>query len=127
MAYCAGLLRCQDQGIFRSAETSLAAWKQPFKLLGALFVSVLKKLSPARRMFLLLTMCLAVLAVIDFHFLILTRAVEFILAFGGLLILLVLVLADHISMQRDIEIAHEIQRWLVPRRAPTSPESILRS
>ncbi|MGA8103419.1 MAG: PP2C family protein-serine/threonine phosphatase [Candidatus Acidiferrales bacterium] len=97
------------------------SWKQPFKLLGALFVSVLKKLSPARRMFLLLTMCMAFLAVIGFQFLLLTRGVEFILAFGGLLILLVLVLADHISMQRDIEIAHEIQRWLVPRRAPDVP------
>ena len=97
------------------------SWKRPFKILGALFVSVLKKLSPARRMFLLLTMCMAFLAVVDFHFLFLTRAVEFILAFGGLLILLVLVLADHISMQRDIEIAHEIQRWLVPRRAPEVP------
>jgi phosphoserine phosphatase RsbU/P len=97
------------------------SWKRPFKILGALFVSVLKKLSPARRMFLLLTMCLAFLAIVDFHFLFLTRSIEFILAFGGLLILLVLVLADHISMQRDIEIAHEIQRWLVPRRAPDVP------
>ncbi len=97
------------------------SWKRPFKILGALFVSVLKKLSPARRMFLLLTIAMALLAVVDFHFLFLTRVLEFILAFGGLLILLVLVLADHISMQRDIEIAHEIQRWLVPRRAPDVP------
>lgn len=97
------------------------SWKQPFRILGALFVSVLKKLSPARRMFLLLTMSIALLAIVDFHILFLTRSVEFILAFVGLLILLILVLADHISMQRDIEIAHEIQRWLVPRRAPDVP------
>jgi len=103
------------------AGTHQQSWKRPFRILGALFVSVLKKLSPARRMFLLLTIAMALLAVVDFHFLFLTRALEFVLAFGGLLILLVLVLADHISMQRDIEIAHEIQRWLVPRRAPDVP------
>jgi phosphoserine phosphatase RsbU/P len=94
------------------------SWKQPFKIFNALVWSVLKKLSPARRLFLLLTIIIAVLSVIGFHFLFLTTDVEFIAAFGGLLILLVLVLGDHISMKRDIEIAREIQRWLVPRRAP---------
>ena len=97
------------------------SWKQPFKILGALFWSVLKKLSPARRLFLLLTICLAFLSVIGFHFLFLTQEIEFVLAFVGLLILLVLVIGDHISMKRDIEIAREIQRWLVPRRAPDVP------
>ncbi len=94
------------------------AWRQPFRIFKALAWSVLKKLSPARRLFLLLTIVLAVLSVIGFHFFFLTRGIEFIAAFGGLLILLILVLGDHISMKRDIEIAREIQRWLVPRRAP---------
>jgi hypothetical protein len=102
------------------------AWKRPFKIFAALFWGVLKKLSPARRLFLLLTMLLAVLAVTGFHFLFVTQDIEFLLAFGGLLILLVLVIGDHISMKRDIEIAREIQRWLVPRRAPDVPEWILR-
>jgi sigma-B regulation protein RsbU (phosphoserine phosphatase) len=97
------------------------SWKRPFKIFGTLFWSVLKKLSPARRLFLLLTMIVAVLSVIGFHFLFLTQTVEFALAFAGLLILLVLVLGDHISMKRDIEIAREIQRWLVPSRAPDVP------
>jgi len=94
------------------------SWKQPFNIFKTLVWSVLRKLSPARRLFLLLTIILAVLAVAGFHFFFLTEDVEFIAAFAGLLILLVLVLGDHISMKRDIEIAHEIQRWLVPRRAP---------
>jgi len=81
----------------------------------------LKKLSPARRLFLLFTILLAFLAVINFHFLIFTQEIEFILAFGGLLILLILVIGDHIAMKRDIEIAREIQRWLVPRKAPDVP------
>jgi phosphoserine phosphatase RsbU/P len=97
------------------------SWKQPFKIFGSLFWSVLKKLSPARRLFLLLTMILAFLSVIGFHFLFFTEEIEFSLAFVGLLILLVLILGDHISMKRDIEIAREIQRWLVPRRAPDVP------
>ena len=94
------------------------SWKQPFRIFGILFWSILKKLSPARRLFLLLTMILAFLSVTGFHFLFFTQELEFTVAFGGLLILLVLVLGDHISMKRDIEIAREIQRWLVPRRPP---------
>jgi serine phosphatase RsbU (regulator of sigma subunit) len=97
------------------------SWKQPFKLFGSLFWSVLRKLSPPRRLFLLFTMLLALLSLVDFHFLFITRELEAMLAFGGLLILLILVIADHISMKRDIEIAREIQRWLVPRRAPDVP------
>jgi sigma-B regulation protein RsbU (phosphoserine phosphatase) len=46
---------------------------------------------------------------------------EFILAFGGLLLLFALVLSDHVTMKRDIELAREIQRWLVPRRVPDVP------
>ena len=58
---------------------------------------------------------------IGFHFFVFTQELEFSVAFLGLLLLLVLVLGDHISMKRDIEIAREIQRWLVPRRAPDVP------
>ena len=94
------------------------SWKQPFKIFAAICGSILKRLSPPRRIFLLLTVILAVLSLVGFEFLIFTREVELFLAFGGLLLLLVMVLGDHISMQRDIEIAREIQRWLVPRVPP---------
>ena len=113
--------RLFKQDVERRSGNREQSWKQPFKILGALFWSVLKKLSPARRLFLLLTICLAFLSIIGFHFLFLTREIEFVLAFVGLLILLVLVIGDHVSMKRDIEIAREIQRWLVPRRAPDVP------
>jgi phosphoserine phosphatase RsbU/P len=109
------------QDVSERAGKREQSWKQPFRICGILFWSVLKKLSPARRLFLLLTMILAFLSVMGFHFLFFTEELEFTLAFGGLLILLVLVLGDHISMKRDIEIAREIQRWLVPRRAPDVP------
>ena len=113
--------RLYKQDVSERAGGSEQSWKRPFKIFGTLFWSILKKLSPARRLFLLLTMVLAFLSVIGFHFLFLTQELEFGLAFVGLLILLVLILGDHISMKRDIEIAREIQRWLVPRRAPDVP------
>jgi phosphoserine phosphatase RsbU/P len=113
--------RLYKQDVSHRAAAQERSWKRPFKVFSALFWSVLKKLSPARRLFLLLTMVLAVLAVVGFHFLLFTQEIEFILAFGGLLILLALVLSDHISMKRDIEIARDIQKWLVPRRAPDVP------
>jgi phosphoserine phosphatase RsbU/P len=113
--------RLYKQDVRQHAGQSERSWKRPFKILGYLFSSILNKLSPARRLFLLLNVILAFLAVINFHFLILTQEIEFLLAFVGLLILLALVLGDHISMKRDIEIAREIQRWLVPRRAPDVP------
>jgi sigma-B regulation protein RsbU (phosphoserine phosphatase) len=113
--------RPYKQDVDQNANTREHSWKQPYRITKALVLSVLNKLSPARRLFLLLTIIMGFLSVVGFHFLFLTQELEFILAFAGLLILLVLVLGDHISMKRDIEIAHEIQRWLVPRRAPDVP------
>ncbi|MEQ1472542.1 MAG: PP2C family protein-serine/threonine phosphatase [Candidatus Acidiferrum sp.] len=97
------------------------SWKQPFRVAAALFIAILSKLSPARRVFLLAILIVAVLAVVGFEFLFITKQVEFVLAFSGLLLLLLLVLGDHVTMKRDIEIAREIQRLLVPRVAPEVP------
>jgi serine phosphatase RsbU (regulator of sigma subunit) len=110
--------RLYKQDIDHRPDRRDPSWKRPFRIAATLFWSVLKKLSPARRVFLLFTMLLAFLSVIGFHFLFFTQSVEFILAFSGLLLLLALVIGDHISMKRDIEIARDIQLWLVPRRAP---------
>src|ERR1700678_3833552 len=103
------------------AVHSQTAWKQPFKIVAALFAGILKKLSPARRVLLVFSLILALLSVIGFQFLLLTTRVEFLAAFAGMLILLVMVLGDHVAMKRDIEIAREIQRWLVPRVPPDVP------
>ncbi len=97
------------------------SWKQPFRMAAALFVAILAKLSPARRVFLLATLIVALLATFGFGFLVITPQVEFAVAFSGLLLLLLMVLGDHVTMKRDIEIAREIQRLLVPRVAPTIP------
>src|SRR3984885_2714803 len=113
--------RLYRQDVKAHAGSPVGSWTRPFRVVGYLFTSVLHKLSPARRVFFLITLALASMALLHIHFFILTQGVEFAIAFGGLLILLALVLGDHVSMQRDIEIAREIQRWLVPRRPPNVP------
>src|SRR5208282_3391066 len=90
--------RPYQQDVSDGAGKRERSWKRSIKILQTLVWSVLRKLSPARRLFLLLTMILAFLSVVGFHFLLLTQELEFGLAFLGLLILLVLVLGDHISM-----------------------------
>lgn len=93
-------------------------WKHPFKVVVGLLSSILSKLSPPRRVFLLITVVLAFISIAGLQFFVFTKDIEFLLAFGGLFILLVLVLGDHITMKRDIEIAREIQRRLVPPVMP---------
>ena len=106
-------------------------WKRPFRAAGALFWAMLMKLSPARRVILLLAVALLVIVPFEFE----TRGG----ARGGqggvvivsvgilspgvilLFVLLALELADRVTMKRDLEIAREIQRWLVPEKPPEVP------
>jgi sigma-B regulation protein RsbU (phosphoserine phosphatase) len=87
-----------------------------------LFWAVLMKLSPARRVILLAAVALLVIPVIEFQ--VSNKGVNVggtNLAFWGgvlLLLLLVLEIADRVTMKRDLEIAREIQRWLVPATPP---------
>jgi len=113
--------RLYKQDVDWHAVGTQKAWKQPFKIVAALFAGILRKLSPARRVLLVFSLLLAVLSVIGLEFPLITTKVEFLAAFAGLLILLVMVLGDHVAMKRDIEIAREIQRWLVPRVPPEVP------
>jgi phosphoserine phosphatase RsbU/P len=101
-----------------------------FKIARSLFWAMLMKLSPARRVFLLLALVFAVLAVTSFQVQVGNKNVEavappntaFILAsVGALVFLLALELADRVTMKRDLEIAREIQHWLVPERPPEVP------
>src|ERR1700685_3415141 len=91
------------------------------------FWAVLEKLSPARRVLLIAALILLVFpsggfsyhdSGNDFH------AVEFDLHFfGGLLLFLLLMLeiADRVVMKRDLQIAREIQTWLLPGVPPQIP------
>lgn len=89
--------------------------------------ALLEKLTPARRVLLLLGVILLIfpgggfsyhgksgemeVAEFDFHL------------FGGVLIFVVLMLevADRVVMKRDLEIARDIQKWLLPATPPPIP------
>lgn len=83
-----------------------------FGYLGLLFWAIVTKLTPARRVVLLAGLVLLFWPAPETH------------TYGGLLILLVLVLelADRVTMKRDLEIAREIQLWLVPAVPPLNPK-----
>ena len=86
------------------------------------FWAVVMKLSPARRVILLVAVVFLVTPVIVFQ--VSDKGVNVSggsLAFWGgalLLLLLVLEIADRVTMKRDLEIAREIQHWLVPETPP---------
>jgi phosphoserine phosphatase RsbU/P len=91
----------------------LSAW--------GMFQAMLMKLSPARRVLLLLAILLLVFEP-DVHW---GAKGEFKFQFGGiavaiLFLLLAVELADRVTMKRDLEIAREIQQWLVPAHPPSA-------
>ena len=97
-------------------------FKRYAKAVSALFLAMLMKLSPARRVLLLVALALLVVQP-EFqwgnH-----QAVSFKLGGIGALILFFLLaveLADRVTMKRDLEIAREIQQWLVPEHPPIIP------
>ena len=88
--------------------------KHFFKVAGQFFWAFIEKLTPARRVLLLIAL------VFLFHVSSWPR-----LAFwGGLLMLVVVVLevGDRVVMKRDLQIAKEIQAWLLPANPPLVPD-----
>ena len=100
--------------------------KHFFSLVGQFFWAVLEKLTPARRVLLLVAIVLIVFPggeatwqgeagrvrySLNTHF------------YGGLLmfVLLVLEVGDRVVMKRDLQIAKEIQTWLLPASPPAVP------
>jgi len=89
------------------------------------FWAVLEKLTPARRVLLLIALLLLIFnpefswhSQGDLHIV----SLDFRL-YGGLLLFLLLILevADRVVMKRDLQIAREIQTWLLPSEPPTIP------
>src|SRR5487761_96537 len=96
-------------------------WKRPFRIAWALFQAMLMKLTPARRVLLLIA---CVLLIVDLKFRFGNEQYSFAMSGVGtaiLFLLLALELADRVTMKRDLEIAREIQHWLVPERPPSVP------
>jgi phosphoserine phosphatase RsbU/P len=97
------------------------SWKRFFRAGWALFQAMLMKLSPARRVLLLLALVL-----VSFRPRFVSNGASIDLDLGGLgvlilFLLLALELADRVTMKRDLEIAREIQQWLVPSNPPVIP------
>lgn len=87
-------------------------FKRRIRIWRMFFWAVLMKLSPSRRLLLLIAVVLFLLA--DTTILPLGWPLTVVVLF----LLLILELADRVAMKRDLEIAREIQGWLVPKDAP---------
>jgi sigma-B regulation protein RsbU (phosphoserine phosphatase) len=98
----------------------LPRWRRPLPVIRQFFWALLLKMSPARRVLLLLAFALMALSSFSFRFgqgSVLEIKFEAVAALLFLL-LLSLELADKVTMKRDLEIAREIQTWLVPSVPP---------
>lgn len=99
--------------------------RQVLAIAKQLFWAILEKLSPARRVLLLLAL---VMIVFNPEFTWVTKRNTYSTGFdfrplGGLLMffLLILEVADRVVMKRDLQIAREIQSWLLPANPPPVP------
>jgi len=90
----------------------LPRWRRPLHVAKEFFWALLLKMTPARRVLLLIAFVMLVMSVsksqMNFE----------VIAVILFLLLLSLELADKVTMKRDLEIAREIQSWLVPSQAP---------
>src|SRR5580704_16969531 len=99
----------------------LPRWRRPLPVIRQFFWALLLKMSPARRVLLLLAFALMLLSSLSFN---LGNGTVVEVKFAAIaafmfLLLISLELADKVTMKRDLEIAREIQTWLVPSQPPT--------
>ena len=92
-------------------------------IIKTLFWSLLMKLTPARRILLLVALVLLALSGMRFQYDHNVNVDFNFNLFAALLFLLLLSLelADKVTMKRDLEIAREIQSWLIPSTPPVVP------
>lgn len=101
----------------------LPRWHRPFHIAKDIFWAMLMKMTPARRVLLLLALVMLLMSGFTFQFGHNVQ-VEFKFELFAALIFLLLLsleLADKVTMKRDLEIAREIQMWLVPSVPPEVP------
>ncbi len=98
-------------------------WKHYWRLAQALFWALMMKLSPGRRVLFVIALVLLVFPGFHVHYQDFDFQMDNMAFFGGIamLVLLALELADRVAMKRDLEIAREIQGWLMPSSAPQIP------
>ncbi len=102
-----------------------SGWKRFWRVARGLFWAMMMKLSPGRRVLLLAALVLLLIPGVRYttdseKVTVVTSDFRFL---GGviLVVLLALELADRVTMKRDLEIAREIQSWLMPSHPPQVP------
>src|SRR5215471_15846474 len=100
--------------------SKLPWWHRPLHIAKGLFLAMFYKLTPPRRIILLTALFLLVFSGFKFDFADKSHLEVRFELFSALLFLLLLALelADKVTMKRDLEIAREIQTWLVPSAPP---------
>ena len=111
-----------SQDVDWKAIESQTGWRRYWKTAQAFFWALFMKLTPARRVLFLAALVLLMFGNLQFR----TEGFSTQLNLGGvgvlaLIFLLVLELTDRVTMKRDLEIAREIQSWLVPAKPPEVP------
>src|SRR6516162_5657386 len=102
----------------------LPAWKRPLRVAGQLFWAMMSKLTPARRVLLLVALAMRLFSGVKFQAGNTSLDVNLdLLAALLFLLVLSLELSDKVIMKRDLEIAREIQAWLVPSHPPPIPNA----
>jgi sigma-B regulation protein RsbU (phosphoserine phosphatase) len=98
----------------------LPRWHRPFHIAKDIFWAMLIKMTPARRVLLLIALVMLLMSGFTFQFghNVLVEFKFELFAALIFLLLLSLELADKVTMKRDLEIAREIQMWLVPSEPP---------
>jgi serine phosphatase RsbU (regulator of sigma subunit) len=101
-----------DRDVDWDEINKLPRWRRPLHITKEFFWALLLKMSPARRVLLLIAFVMLFMSVVKSE---MNFEVIAVLLF---LLLLSLELADKVTMKRDLEIAREIQTWLVPSQPP---------
>jgi len=99
---------------------TLPRWRQPFHIAKEFFWALLMKMTPARRVLLVIGLVLILFSAFTLR---IGKQTFLDIKMEGFaaaifLLLLALELADKVIMKRDLEIAREIQLWLVPAQPP---------
>jgi phosphoserine phosphatase RsbU/P len=94
----------------KNIDREKSKFKRFWRLAWGLFLAMLMKLSPARRVLLIAAIILLIVRNDNYDAGWLGAVILF--------LLLALELADRVTMKRDLEIAREIQQWLVPSHPP---------
>jgi phosphoserine phosphatase RsbU/P len=119
--------RLYSSDVDRREEEPASGARKVLRTAEKFFWAVLEKLSPARRVLLLVALVLLFFPAGGFTYK--DKAGDVRLSefdthvWGGLTLLLVLVLevGDRVVMKRDLQIAREIQNWLLPNQPPAIP------